>query len=110
MRDAPPRFHRAEIAAGTEIVVAHRDADGVPLYLTASEEDTALLRSILAEGMDAGAFRRMPLPVAVGLVESLLDLVILEVQRDADADLATLALEIEAFLIAGLAPPDRTGA
>jgi len=94
--------HRHEMAAGLDIVVSHRGADGVPLYLTGTDDDTALLRSILATGMDAGEFRRMPLPAAVLLVEGLLDVVITPVQRDVDAELAPLSEEILTFLFRGL--------
>lgn len=94
--------HRAEMAAGVEIVVSHRGSDGVPLYLAGTDEDTALLRSILAEGMDSGAFRPMPLPAAVAIAENLLDLAITTVQRDLDAELGPLTDEIVTFLFRGL--------
>lgn len=97
--------HRPEIAAAVTIVVSHRDADGTPLYLIESEEDTALLRSILSAGMAAGDIRRMPLTDAVRIVESLLDLAITTVQRDLSADLTTLMPEIISFLLLGLAHP-----
>lgn len=96
--------HRAALTAGTEIVVAHRDPDGVPLYLTGSDEDSARLQSILAAGMDAGVFRRMPLSVALRLVEALVDLPIFAVQRDPDADLTDIGREMVDFVMRGLAP------
>lgn len=99
--------HRHDVAAGVTIVVSHRGADGIPLYLTGSDEDTALLRSILRDGMDAGAFRRMPLPAAVSIAESVIDIAITAVQQDLTADLATLSPEIVAFLFHGLRHPDR---
>src|SRR5690606_858021 len=68
--------HRHNIAAAVAIVVAHRDAVGTPLYRTETDEDTALLRSILQAGMDAGVFRRAPIADAVRVAESLLDVVI----------------------------------
>lgn len=95
--------HRREVAAAVAILVSHRDADGTPLYLTSSEEDTALLRSILSDGMDAGAFRTMPLPAAVSIVEALLDIAITAVQMDLQADLAERTDEIVDFLFRGLA-------
>lgn len=94
--------HRAEVAAGVTIVLSHRAADGTPLYLTVSDDDTALLRSILGAGMESGHFRRMPLADAVHIAESLLDLAITTVQRDLSADLTTLAPEILRFLLSGL--------
>lgn len=94
--------HRREVAAGVTIVVSHRDADGTPLYLLQSDEDTALLRSILSDGMDAGTFRSMPLAAAVTIAESLLDLAITTVQQDLDSDLAELNAEIIEFVFRGL--------
>ena len=94
--------HRAEVAAAVTIVLSHRASDGTPLYLTVSEDDTALLRSILDTGMESGHFRRMPLADAVHIAESLLDLAITTVQRDLAADLSTLAQEITRFLLDGL--------
>lgn len=95
--------HRREVAAGVTIVVSHRGDDGIPLYLTQSDEDTALLRSILGSGMDAGVFRSMPLPAAVTIVEALLDIAITAVQMDLDSDLTELNGEIIRFLFRGLA-------
>lgn len=94
--------HRADIAAGTEIVISHRGDDGVPLYLTGTEEDTALLRGILKDGMDQGAFRVMPLHVAAGLVDALLYMATTEVQRDLDADLTEVLPEITTLIFRGL--------
>ena len=93
--------HRAEVTAGIEIVVSHRTEDGTPLYLTGTEEDSQLLRSILDEGMDAGVFRRMPLSVAVSLVEALLDVCVTELQRNLDADLEPIVVETVAVLVKG---------
>lgn len=94
--------HRREVAAGVTIVVSHRGADGTPLYLLQSDEDTALLRSILSDGMDAGTFRSMPLPAAVTITESLLDLAITTVQQDLNSDLTELSAEIIEFVFRGL--------
>lgn len=91
--------HRAEVTAGIEIVVSHRTEDGTPLYLTGTEEDSRLLRGILSAGMDAGEFRRMPLKVAVSLVEALLDVPVTELQRDLDADIEPFAAQtVEALM------------
>lgn len=94
--------HRRDVAAGVTIVLSHRDADGTPLYLLQSDEDTALLRGILSDGRDAGTFRSMPLDAAVTIVESLLDIAITAVQRDVDCDLTDLNAEIITFLFRGL--------
>lgn len=94
---------RAEIVAGVEIVVSHRGADGIPLYLAGSEEDSALLRGILGDGMEQGVFRPVPPRVAVSLVESLLDLATTELQRDLGADLDDLLPEIITIIFRGLA-------
>lgn len=95
--------HRNEVAAGVTIVLSHRGTDGVPLYLTTSEEDTALLRSLLSDGMAAGVFRQMPLASAVTIVESILDIAITTVQHDLTSDLTTLNPEIIDFVFRGLA-------
>jgi AcrR family transcriptional regulator len=96
--------HRAEIAAGVEIVVSHRRADGVPLYLTGTEEDSAMLRRILADGMERGVFRPVPLRIAVNVVEALLDVATTELQRDLAADLTELVPELVRVVFRGLAP------
>lgn len=95
--------HRAEVTAGVEIVVAHRTTDGTPLYLMGDEEDSKLLRGILTAGMDAGVIRRMPLPVAVSIVEAVLDVGVTEVQRDRACDLTPFADESIAFILRGFA-------
>lgn len=95
--------HRHEVAAGVEIVVSHRGDDGIPLYLTQSDEDTALLRGILSDGIKSGAFRPMPMPAAVTIVESLIDIAVTAVQMDLDADLTELNGEVTGFIFRGLA-------
>ncbi|GAA1706235.1 TetR/AcrR family transcriptional regulator [Brachybacterium phenoliresistens] len=97
---------RHAIAAAVEIVVSHRTADGTPLYLVEDEEESALLRSILREGIDQGAFAAMPLDVATGLAESMLDRAITLVQRDPEADLSTLRAHIVPFLFRAVGAPD----
>ncbi|RCK71220.1 TetR/AcrR family transcriptional regulator [Desertihabitans brevis] len=97
---------RRAVAAAVEIAVSHRTAEGRPLYLLDDEADTALLRSILRAGMDDGTFRSMPLEVATGLVESVLDRSITLVQRDPDADLAALRAEAVPFLLRALGAQD----
>lgn len=101
--------HRHEVAAGVTIVLSHRGADGIPMYLTRSDEDTALLRSILSDGMEANVFRHMPLDAAVDIAESLLDIAITTVQRDLDSDLIELAPQITTFLFRGLEYPRQAG-
>ena len=99
--------HRAEFTAGVEIVVSHRVEDGTPLYLLRDPEDASLLRDILRDGIDEGAFRRMPLDVAVTLVESLLDVWTTELQRDLHAELGSFREQTVEFLLQGIAPsPD----
>ncbi|MGI5122727.1 TetR family transcriptional regulator [Marinactinospora thermotolerans] len=98
--------HRAAIAAAVEIAVSHRTADGRPLYLVENDEDTALLRDILARGIDDGTFRPMPLDVAVGLAESVLDRSITVVQRDPHADLGELRRHAVPFLFRALGAAD----
>ncbi|MGO1509768.1 MAG: TetR/AcrR family transcriptional regulator [Actinomycetaceae bacterium] len=94
--------HRAEITAGVEIAVNHRDPSGTPFYLTGGEDDAALLRGILRDGMAAGSLRRMPLDVAATLVEHVVDVPTTTLQRDLDADLGPLLPEITAMVLRGL--------
>ena len=95
--------HRAEIAAGAEIAVSHRGADGTPVYLAVDGDDTALLRDILDRCMAAGSVRQMPLDVAVLLVEHVIDVPTTALQRDLDADLSLLLPEVATTLLRGLA-------
>ncbi|MBE1875472.1 TetR family transcriptional regulator [Myceligenerans pegani] len=99
--------HRHAIAAAVEIVVSHRTADGTPLYLVENEEDTALLRSILTAGMEQGSFLRMPIKVATGFVESVLDHAITVVQRDPRADLGDLRAHAVPFVLRSLGAGDE---
>lgn len=97
--------HRDEITAGIEIMVSHRTPEGVPLYLTFSEEDSALLGSILAAGMAQGVFRSMDVRTGVGLVEALLDVPVTALQRDRTADLTELKAEIIGTILHGITTP-----
>lgn len=97
---------RDAIAAAVEIVVSHRTADDTPLYLVEDEQDTALLRSILQAGMEQGFFTPMPLDVATGLAESVLDRAITLVQRNPDADLTALRANVTPFLFRALEAAD----
>lgn len=97
---------RHAIAAAVEIAVSHRTADGTPLYLVEDEGDTALLRSILRAGIDQGVFTTMPLDVATGLAESVLDRAITLVQRAPGADLSALRAHVVPFLLRALGAVD----
>lgn len=94
--------HRREIAAAVEVAVSHRTADGTPLYLVDDEGDAALLRSILKAGIDDGSFLPMPLDIASGLAESVLDRAITVVQRNPRADLTELRSHALPFLFRAL--------
>lgn len=94
--------HRQVIAAAADIVVSHRGEDGVPLYLLTDDTDTALLRQILADGIASGAFRTLPVEIAVEIVESLLDRTISMVQRDGGVDLSTYRATVVPFLLSSL--------
>lgn len=96
--------HRAEVVAGVDIAVSHRGPDGVPLYLTGTDEDSALLRGILVDAMEQGSVRRMPVAVAVDIVEAALDVTVTALQRDPAADLGILSAEIVTAVVRGLAP------
>ncbi|GGA54877.1 hypothetical protein GCM10011490_00850 [Pseudoclavibacter endophyticus] len=93
---------RHAIVAAVEIVISHRTADGTPLYLIEDDQDTALLRSILAAGMEDGTFRTMPIGVATGLAESVLDRAITLVQRAPQSDLGELRAHALPFLFRAL--------
>lgn len=93
---------RHAIAAAVEIVVSHRTSDGTPLYLVEDDEDTALLSSILRAGMETGKFQAMPLDVATGLAESVLDRAITLIQRDPRTDLGGLRAHAVPFLFRAL--------
>jgi AcrR family transcriptional regulator len=93
---------RRNIAAAVEIVVSHRTADGTPLYLVNDESDTALLRSILHSGIASGAFQPLPLDIATGFAESVLDRAITLVQRDQSADLSELRAHAVPLLLRAL--------
>lgn len=97
---------RHAISAAVEIVVSHRTSDGTPLYLVENDEDTALLRSILRAGMEDGTFTSMPLDVATGLAESVLDRAITLVQRNPHVDLGELRAHVVPFLFRGLGAED----
>lgn len=97
---------RHAVAAAVEIVVSHRTADGTPLYLVEDDEDTALLRSILEAGMEDGTFRQMPLSVATGLVEGVLEHSITLVQREPGVDLTELRTQAVPFLFRALGVDD----
>ncbi|WP_114559038.1 TetR/AcrR family transcriptional regulator [Desertihabitans aurantiacus] len=98
--------HRQAVAAAVEIAVSHRTAEGTPLYLVADDADTALLRSILRAGMDEGTFRSMPIEVATGLTESVLDHAITLVQRHPGADLGELRAQVVPYLLRALRAQD----
>lgn len=98
--------HRSAVAAAADIVVSHRTADGTPLYLIEDDEDTALLRGILRAGMEDGTFRSMPIEVAAGLAESVLDRSITLLQRDLRADLSSLRAHAGPFLFRALGAQD----
>ncbi len=99
--------HRAEVAAALDIVLSHRGVDGVPLYQMVDEEDTALLRAILREGLESGVFRARSLDAAVSIAEGLLDVMISSARSATADELTALSREIQEFLLRGLgAEPD----
>ncbi|GGH45917.1 TetR/AcrR family transcriptional regulator [Microbacterium album] len=98
--------HRHAISAAVEVAVSHRTAEGTPLYLINDDDDTALLRSILRAGMEQGAFTEIPLDVATGLVESVLDRAITLVQRDPGVDLGELRAHVVPYLFRALGVDD----
>ncbi|MFV0535043.1 MAG: TetR/AcrR family transcriptional regulator [Cumulibacter sp.] len=96
--------HRADIVAGIEIVVTHRGADGVPMYLADTGQEAALLGDILRAGIRRGQFRTMSIGIAVALVEAVLDVATTALQRDLSADLIELRREIIEVVFRGIAP------
>lgn len=92
--------HRAAITAALGVAVGHRDADGRPIYLSGDQdEDTVLLREILAAGMADGVFRTLPLTLAAALVTALVDHAMTAVQLDAAADLTDLRRYVVDFTL-----------
>lgn len=102
--------HRAEFAAGFEVLVSHRNAEGVPLYLEVTDDDFALLRGILEQGMARGVFRKMPPNTAVKLVEALLDVPTTELQHNLEADLSGIIPEVLDSVRRVLEPPPENSA
>lgn len=100
--------HREAMIAAMEIIVSHRDADGVPMYLKEGEEDTALLRAVIGAGMATGEFRRLELQVAVTTISHAVDGALMRSQMHPDTDLVAWAEELVPLLLAALRP-DSTG-
>ena len=88
--------------AAVEVVVSHRTADGIPLYLVENESDTALLRSIVNDGIASGDFRAADLDVVVTTIAHALDGGLTRAQMDANTDLAAWADELLPLLLAAL--------
>lgn len=100
--------HRAEMIAAMEVAVSHRDADGVPLYLTESEEDTALLMAIVEAGQGSGEFRTELDPiVTVTTIVHALDGALTRAQMHPDTDLATWVDHLVPMLLAALGAQPR---
>lgn len=99
--------HRADVLAALEIVVTHRDADGVPMYLTEGEEDTALLQSVIAAGMASGEFRTFDLTIAVTIVVHVVDSALTRSQMYPETDLLLWADELVPIVLDALRPREK---
>ncbi|PFG18638.1 TetR/AcrR family transcriptional regulator [Serinibacter salmoneus] len=84
---------RRRVVAAVTIAVAHRDADGTPLYLVPEESEGLLLR-LVRTGLASGAVRGESARDVASVIEHLLDASITHVQRDPDADLRGITREI----------------
>lgn len=84
---------RRRVVAAVTIAVAHRDADGTPLYLV-PEESESLLHQLVRRGMAAGVVRGESADDVASVIEHLVDASITHVQRDPSADLRPITREI----------------
>ncbi|MGO1971656.1 MAG: TetR/AcrR family transcriptional regulator [Propionibacteriaceae bacterium] len=101
------RDHRSAMLAALEIMVSHRDADGVPLYQVEGEDDTALLEAILTAGMADGSFREVDLRVATTTIVHALDGGLSRSQIHSDVDLVDYGEHLRDLLLGMLgAHPD----
>ena len=100
--------NRTQMIAAMEVAVSHRDANGVPLYLTESEEDTALLRAVVEAGQRSGEFRADLDPVVVvTTIVHALDGALTRTQMHPDTDLATWVDQLVPMLLAALGTQPR---
>lgn len=81
------RDHRERMLAANEIVISHRDADGVPLYLRSDDDETALLQHILRSGRRAKDFGPMDIKIAATTIVHAIDGALTEAQKDPALDL-----------------------
>jgi AcrR family transcriptional regulator len=99
--------NRAAVLAAMEIVVTHRDANGVPMYLTEGDDDTALLESVISAGMASGEFRTFDLTIAVTMVMHVIDAALTRSQMHPDTDLLAWAKELEIIVLDALSPHEE---
>lgn len=93
------RDHRERMIAATEIVISHRDADGVPLYLRFGDEDTALLEHLLRSGRRAKEFGPMDVKIAAVTIVHAIDGALTEAQKDPELDLDRYADRLVPLLL-----------
>lgn len=94
------RDQRAAMLAALEIMVSHRTADDVPLYLVEDENDTALLRVILTAGMADGSFRTLDPEVTAQTILHALDGGLSRTQIHPEADLVDYGEHLIDLLLA----------
>lgn len=100
--------NRAQMIAAMEVAVSHRDADGVPLYLTEDEDDTALLDAVIEAGRASGEFRADLDPVvATTTIVHALDGALTRLQMHPDTDLAAWADHLVPMLLDALGARPR---
>lgn len=102
------RDHRDAMMAANDILISHRSADGVPLYLQGGDEETALLESILREGQTAGAFAPVDVPVAAVTIVHAIDGALTRSQKDPATDLDAYADHLVPLLLRMVAPGDSS--
>lgn len=93
------RDHRERMIAANEIVISHRDADGVPLYLQSGDEDTALLEHLLRSGRRAKDFGAMDVRIAAVTIVHAIDGALTEAQKDPELDLDRYADRLVPLLL-----------
>lgn len=94
--------NRDATVAAMEISVSHRDADGVPLYLVDSAEETDLVTRIVTGGIASGEFRDVDVVVAMTTIIHALDGALTHSQAHPDTDLLTYGERLAPLLLAAL--------
>ncbi|RVX46735.1 TetR family transcriptional regulator [Nonomuraea polychroma] len=96
------RANRDPMRAATEILVSHRDEQGVPLYLKSGDDDTALLESIIEQGCRAGEFAAVDARIAAITVTHAIDGALTRSQSHPATDLVAYEREVVRMMLRAL--------